>query len=583
MDFDNIQIAKDVQRYDRIYKTNLDLSSQGRLSSWGFQNVKLQLFRDYEQMDRDPIISSVLDLYSQQVVAKNEYGDVLQIKSQNQQIVQLLDNLFYNVLNVQFSLPSWVRSICKYGDMFVYLDILPQMGVINAIPLSTYQVQRQQVQDQDNIYGTHVKFKLLNAKQELQSFQMAHFRLLLDSNYLPYGKSLLQGSRKTWKQLCLMQDAAIIHKIMRAPQKRIFNVGVGNLPNNKIEAYMQNYITKTKKVPYVDPKTGDYNMRFNMMNMIQDFYIPRRGGNDGNSIQTLSGFQLSFEYELDYLRQKMMSGFRVPFSHIGYEQNVNSKATLMSQDIRFARAIQRIQRFIVSELHKIATIHLYCHGYKGQDLLDFQLKLHNPSVIYQQQKLAIWQQKFNLIGSIQNTQILSNEWCYKNILNMSNQQIFKQRQQLQIDKIRQYKMGILASQGKLQQEQQQTQDQQDNMIGGDFERQPRQDRDYDTFDSNSRDIDNEQYMQDNIDDDIITAQESYDPTIDKYKPSYMKDIKNRKQSHSLKQVFGLDKSIDNYNIDDSKKFIRRMMSLQQSQQNKLSKFLKNKNKNRIIN
>ncbi len=612
LDFDNLQQSKDIHRYDRIYRNTIDIATQTRLKTWGFQNIKFQLFRDYQEMDKDPIVSSILNLYSQEVVAKNEYGDVLIIKSQNQQIADLLDNLFYNILNIQFTLPSWVRSVCKYGDMYLYLNILPDIGITNVVPLSVYQMERLQGQDKQNL--GRVQFSFMGSKNYLQAFEIAHFRLLSDSNFLPYGKSMLQGARKTWKQLCLhqdtniwtpcgykkikdincgdtvysydytnnlyiptkvknciktgnkpivqvktshytikgtqehplmthdgsyvqikdlnlnsnlivadiqnkqkntyqlnihskfvqkiksitytnqmcdvydiqvdsqlhnfvadgiiahnclLEDAMLVHKIMRAPQKRIYNIDVGGMPPNKIQPYVRQYINKTKKIPYVNPQTGQYNMRFNLMNMTQDFYIPRRGGSDGNSIQTLGGFQLDFTNQLNYLRQKMMSSFRVPLAYVGYEQNINAKATLASQDLRFAKTIQRIQRFIVSQLQKIATIHLYCNGYRGWDLLDFQLTLNNPSVIYEQQKIALWNQKFNLLNTIKSTQTVSSDWCFKNVLNMTPQQIAQERKQLQKDKLRAFRLNKLQQQGTVQEQEENWDNGDDMPFGGD--------------------------------------------------------------------------------------------------------------------
>ena len=533
IDLDNLQNAKQVNRFDPIYQ-KIDLITQGnRLQQYGFMNVKLQLFRQYQDMDRDPIPSSILQLYSQQIVAKDQYGDVLLIKSQNQRIVQVLQNLFYEVLNIQFNLPSWTRNALKYGDCYLYLKQHPKYGVVGAIPLSVYLINR--VQDTDQNGQDRVIFKSTQTNDQFQLQQIAHFRMLTDTNFLPYGKSILQSARKTWKQLCLLQDAALIHKIMRSPQKRIFNVQVGNLPPKKVQQYMKQFKDNMKKVPFMDPNTNDYNLRYNIMNITQDFFIPRRGANQGNSIQTLSGFQLSFDTQLDYLRKKLMASFRVPPAYIGFQQGVNSRATLASQSIKFARSVQRYQRLIVSQLYKIAQVHLYYNGFRGYDLVDFQLKLNNPSVIYQQQKINLWMDKFNLISNIQGSQLFSQEWIYKNVMNLSDGQIQQERQnilkQIKINKERQ----------KLTQQLDDTeQNIEDNQI--DFQNQ----------------LDNQQDTQKNTE-----------------------QIPKQQSKKQIKKANYNDKQINHYNRKQMKQFF----ALQNVQQkiNKILKQSKKQKKTRVIN
>jgi len=427
-DTNNVQSfinRRGIDRYHRVYSsmTGGYGAAGGRYeSAAAFQGSRLQLFRDYDMMDNDPIISSVMDIYADESTVKDEFGQVLSIRSKNQQIQDILHNLFYDVLNVEFNLWPWVRNMAKYGDFFLFLDIDEKYGVVNVIPLSVYETIRIEGQDPGNPFS--VKFKVENdflalGKKEFDNYEVAHFRLLSDTNFLPYGKAMIEGGRRIWKQLQLMEDAMLIHRIMRAPDKRKVLVDIGNIPANEIDTHMQRIIDRMKKTPLVDPKTGDYNLRYNMMNITEDFYLPVRGKDSGTDIQNLPGLQFNAIEDIEYLRNKLMAAFKVPKSFLGYEEDTNGKATLAAQDVRFARTIERIQRIMVSELTKIAIIHLYVQGFTDEELIDFELEMTSPSVIYEQEKLNLWKEKVALSKDIADSKFLSRDWIYHNILQIA--------------------------------------------------------------------------------------------------------------------------------------------------------------------
>ena len=420
-----------VDRFQKIY-TGVGLS--GYSDSLLTKSMRLNLFKDYESMDSDAIISSALDIYADESTMKSEYGDVLDIKTDNDQISKILHNLFYDILNIEFNLWPWVRNMCKYGDFFLKLDIDEKYGVTNVVPLPVYDVSRLEGIDPEN--PEYVKFLIESnttenrfksqqstTRVELENYEIAHFRLLSDSNYLPYGKSQVEGARKIWKQLTLMEDAMLIHRIMRAPEKRIFKLDIGNIPPAEVENYMQQIINKMKKAPVVDETTGDYNLKYNMQNITEDFFLPVRGGDSGTSIDSLPGLTYEATEDIEYLKNKLLSSLRIPKAFLGFEEQVGSKATLAAEDVRFARTIERIQRITISELTKIAIVHLYAQGYQDSDLVNFELGLTNPSTIYEQEKIELWNNKTSLASSMLQDGLVSSEWIYKNIFNFTDEEI----------------------------------------------------------------------------------------------------------------------------------------------------------------
>ena len=423
-----------VDRYTKLHN-NLDLVGTGYSTVHQIMAARLALFKDYESMDSDPIISSALDIYSDESTMKGEYGQVVDIKTDNENIKEILNNLFYDIMNIEFNLWPWVRNMVKYGDFFLHLDINEKYGITNVVPLSPYEIIRAEGEDPENPYYTKFYLESIEGahpyfgqkasgkgKIEFENFQIAHFRLANDSNFLPYGKSMIESTRKIWKQLTLMEDAMLIHRIMRAPSKRVFKIDIGNIPPNEVDNYMQRIINKMKKTPFVDENTGEYNLKYNIQNLTEDFFMPVRGGDSGTEISELGGIDYDSTEDIEYLKNKLLASLRVPKAFLGFDENVGGKATLAAEDVRFARTIERIQRIIVSELTKIAVVHLYSQGYTDEDLVNFELELASPSTMYEQEKIELFGQKVSLARDMISDKILPYKWVYDNIFNFSDKE-----------------------------------------------------------------------------------------------------------------------------------------------------------------
>jgi hypothetical protein len=449
VDTDEIQYATDRNslrdRFNRLRSSTYNLHN--RDMSMAYQAARLELFRDYDVMDMDPIIASALDIYSDECLVPSEYGNVLTIRSQNENIKKILDNLFNDILNIEFNLWSWTRNMCKYGDFFLRLEISPEYGVYLVHPISPYEITRVEGSDPKNLNYVKYQHDGLGGGMEYENFEIAHFRLLSDSNFLPYGKSMVEPARRVWKQLSLMEDAMLIHRIMRAPEKRIFKVDVGNLPPSEIDGAMQKIISQVKKVPYVDERTGDYNLRFNLNNMVEDFYLPVRGGDSGTNIDTLPGMDFTGIDDLEYVRNKMMAALKIPKAFLGYEENISGKATLAAEDVRFSRTIGRIQRIIISELTKIAIVHLYVQGYQDASLVDFQLELSNPSTIFEQEKISIWQEKMSVASDMIEAEMFSRKWIYGKVFNMSSDEVEELESEVIKDKKEKWRRTQIEEEG----------------------------------------------------------------------------------------------------------------------------------------
>ena len=454
-----------VDRFNRIYTTQPS-SLYGAQFNLNYQWLRTQLYSEYDVMDQDAIIASALDILSDEATLKNDMGEVLQIRSSNEDIQKILYNLFYDILNIEFNLWMWIRQMNKYGDFFLKLEIAEKFGVYNVIPYTAYHIERIEGQNPENpseikyrwnpegfagssygYYNLPNQVEGDNAGITYENYEMAHFRMVSDVNYLPYGRAYIEPARKLFKQYTLMEDAMLIHRIARAPEKRIFYVNVGAIPPYEVEAFMQKTISNMKRTPYMDEKTGEYNLKYNMQNMLEDFYIPVRGNDSATKIDTTPGLSYDGIQDVEYLRDKLFAALKIPKAFLGYDENIEGKATLAAEDIRFARTIDRIQRIVLSELNKIALVHLYTQGSTAENMTNFELSMTTPSIIYDQERIELLKSKAELAGTLLEQGLVPSDWIYHNIYHFSEDQYDEYRDLAREDAKRKFRLAQIEAEG----------------------------------------------------------------------------------------------------------------------------------------
>ena len=391
------------------------------LSSYGSFD-RMSRYSDFSEMEATPEIASALDIYAEETVSPDDKGRVLHIYSENRKMQEILEQLFYEVLNVEFNLVMWVRNLCKYGDFFLFNDISPEYGVINAFPIAISEIEREEGFDPNDPLAVRFRW-ITQGNQILENWQLSHFRLLGNDSFLPYGSSVLEAARRIWRQLILIEDAMLVYRVIRAPERRVFYIDVGNVPPEEVANYLEQAKTSLKRNQIVDRDTGKVDLRYNPLSVDEDYFLPVRGGESGTKIDTLAGGQNASAIEdVQYIQKKLFAALKIPKAYLGYDEEVGAKATLAQEDIRFSRTISRIQKTVIAELNKLAMIHLYSHGYEGEDLVDFELKLSNPSSIAQQQKLELIRARFEIAGSAPEG-LVSRTYIRKNILELNEEQI----------------------------------------------------------------------------------------------------------------------------------------------------------------
>jgi len=392
-------------------------------------------YADFDQMEYTPELATSLDIYADEITYHDGFQKLLKINCTNQEIKEILHSLYYDILNIEFNLFGYARSMCKYGDFYLYLDIDDSVGIKSVIGLPPQEVERLEGEDKSN--PNYIQYQWNSGGLTFENWQVAHFRILGNDKFAPYGTSVLDPARRIWRQLTMMEDAMMAYRIVRAPDRRAFYVDVGGVPPEDVEQFMQKVMTQMKRHQVVDSNSGRVDLRYNPASIEEDYYIPVRGGASGTKIENVGGQARTNDIEdVKYLRDKMLSSIKIPPSYVVRDSATGAtedKSTLAQKDIRFARTIQRVQRSLVSELEKLGIVHLYTLGYRGEDLLSFTLNLTNPSKIAQLQEMENMRIKFEIANSA-TTSIFSSRWVSENVFGISEEEFIRNQREKFYDK-----------------------------------------------------------------------------------------------------------------------------------------------------
>ena len=394
---------------------------------------RAERYVDFDQMEYMPELASALDIYADEMTTSSDLSPMIRINCPNEEIKASLTTLYTNILNLDANLFGWCRTMCKYGDFFLYIDLDETIGIRTVMPLPPQEVDRLEGEDATN--PNYLQFQWNSAGMTFENWQIAHFRVLGHDKYAPYGTSILEPARRIWRQLTLIEDAMMAYRVIRSPERRVFYVDVGQVAPQDVEQYMQKIITQMKRHQVLDSNTGRVDLRYNPMSVEEDYYIPVRGGNSSTRIENLAGGQHATAIDdVKYLRDKLFSALKIPQSYLtmgdGAEED---KTTLAQKDIRFARTIQRLQRIVISELEKLGIVHLYTLGFRGDDLLSFKLVLNNPSRIAELQELEHWRTKFDVAGAATEG-FFSRRWVAQNLFSMSEEEFLRNQREIFYDR-----------------------------------------------------------------------------------------------------------------------------------------------------
>ena len=380
-----------------------------------------------------PELHSAIDIYADEATVKNDENNVIEITSKNAEIKEILETLFFDVIDINFNAWSWMRHFVKFGDLCLFVDADPEHGVLNLVPIPINEIEREEGFDPNDPLATRFRW-LTRGNTLLQNWQIIHFRLLGNDAYLPYGSSVLEPARRIWRQLILIEDAMLVYRIVRSPERRVFHIEIANTPAEQVDAFIEQVKTQMKRNTIVDPSSGRVDLRYNPLSVEEDYFLPKRG-EQKSVIDTLTGGQFTGDIEdVQYIQSKMFAAIKIPRAYLGYEDQIGSKATLAQEDVRFSRTIERIQSLFVAELNKIAIIHLFLCGFTGKDLQNFEISMANPSTVAAQQRLELWRMKLEVAGMAQEG-MFDRGFIHRKIFALNDKQIAAIKDGKRVDKL----------------------------------------------------------------------------------------------------------------------------------------------------
>lgn len=435
--------ALELEQKKKIQDKYFRTTDRGFQKALQYEAARLPAYIDYEGMEYYPIISSALDLFMEEATSIGENGKMLNIYSNKERIKYLLEEFFYDIINVNVNLPFWTRNLVKYGDNFVLLYGERKKGITYVKQMVNYEVERfERIQKGKPV----VKFKERMTGDEFNIFEIAHFRLLGDDKYLPYGSSILNKVRRVFRQLVMAEDAMLTYRIIRAGEKKVFKIDVGNIDEEDIEDYVYKVATNFKKTMNVQGNDGQIDYRFNILGNDEDYFLPVRNANTQTGIETLPGADnLDKIQDIEYLRDNLFTGLGVPKPFLSFQDAAGGGKNMAQYDIRFSKKINRVQQALIQELNKMAMVHLYLLGYGKEDLNNFTLTLTNPSTQQELLKSELFREKSQVYTDLTRGEngiaAMSHTKAKQLIFNMSDNEIIEDLKQQKMEKVVQQELA----------------------------------------------------------------------------------------------------------------------------------------------
>jgi hypothetical protein len=414
----------------------INFNASGLIDQTNLQINRMERYKDYDQMDEMGEISLSLDLYADEATQFDpEHKHALLVRASSKSVKDDLEDLFYNILGIDHKLRPAARYLCKYGDMpFEIIPSVERDGVVSIRPFNIYNFLRVETQYGDLVgfYFSEPDSASTVEPQFLHPWQVVHMRLMnYEAIYQPYGRSILDGARKDFRRLRLMEDAALVYRITRAPEKRVFSVPIGDIPPAQVPNYLNQIADNFKRNRFFDPATGEVNWRYAPLIQEDDFWMPKRPDGQGPEVDTLSGAEnLDQIADIVYFKKKMVSALKIPFSRVGIgdEGGEGSDKSLASTHSDFAKAVQWIQREIANGLKKVAIVHLAMRGYSAEEIADFDLSLTASSAIDELYRIETWSSRAGVIGALKETGLFPDEWILERFTDMTSDEITQMRE-----------------------------------------------------------------------------------------------------------------------------------------------------------
>lgn len=425
------RILQDQSSLDKIIAGGefLDFNHQSAiLDQTNLQINRLERYKDYDMMDQTGELSLALDLYADEAsLVDPERKHALVIRAGSVRIKRELEELFFDKLLWDAYCRPAIRYLCKFGCFPAEIVLNNNRDAVAALKfINVYNFTRIETRYGD-LVGFFYQDEIYPRPVFLHPWQVMHMRLTTFENiYHPYGRSIIDPSRKAFKQLRLMEDAALIYRITRAPEKRKFTIPVGNIPPKEVPEYMQMVGRQFKRKRFYNPTSGTFDENYSPLIQEDDFFMPRRADGTGPDVTTLPGAEnLDQIADIEYFKKKMVAPLKIPFGRVGIGDDAGqaNDKSLSQSSSEFAKSVQWIQQQVVIGLTKVAIVHLALRGYRVESLKDFELSLSATSAMEELYRIEAWQTRAGVIAELKDIGWFPKEWIITHFTDLTPDEV----------------------------------------------------------------------------------------------------------------------------------------------------------------
>ena len=400
-------------------------------------------YQDYERMDQEAEVGAALDIYSDDATQENTKSELFELSTDNDVLKREVEQ-FLKQTKLDKYIWDIVRNVAKYGDCFVenVVDLnnihmgIRRLKILN--PNFVFRVEDkygylkeflQEIPNPQNQTSDLNQSFIPDKKKKnfitLNKDQIVHFRRMTsDANYYPYGKGILAYGVRVFKSLMLMEDAMLIYRIQRAPERRAFYLETGNLPQSKVEAFVERIKAKFKKQPMWNNQRNSVDYNYNPLTVDEDFFIPIRNG-QGTKVEVLPGAQnLGETDDVKYFRDKLLAALKVPKDFIVEKDNSpERKANLSQLDVKFAKAVHRLQADVERSLNVLLKRHLTLRELPKSLVESVEISLTSPSDMFEKRRLEVDEQKVRIVQAVKGLMLFDDEYLYKTYFGMTDAEV----------------------------------------------------------------------------------------------------------------------------------------------------------------
>jgi hypothetical protein len=390
-------------------------------SLFGPKNDRPGKYKDFDTMDSDLVeLSSALDLYADFICANagGEQGApfTIDVETNVPQKVADVVEAFDERTNIQTRLWFMSRNVVKYGDAF-YEIVASEKGIVKLKFLSPYEcfvnIDPKTRRRNPEVPYIQRDLSTWGTVAEFAPWEIVHFKVGEDEYGVDYG--LLGKLRRTFRIQRMLEDSLVVTRVVRAGQRGIYKIDVTGMGELEAARFIQRVKTINKKQRMFG-SDGKIKQELDPLSGLEEIYIPTRRNGGVTDYQVISSDSMRGGIDdVEHFHNKLFAATKVPKAYLGYERDVNSKATLEQQHISFTKAVRRFRSSLADGIKKIYKVEFLLNGIDPNSF-DWKVKFADMGDADEQTRWQIELLKAQVLAGFGNVGVLApKEWIVKRL------------------------------------------------------------------------------------------------------------------------------------------------------------------------